>query len=86
MKSEPLKRCWMFLRRLKTIEKALKFKGTTYWESLSLYYGIKMRKTVSSLEQLLLDNQLNHQYEVIVKNRIIDAFIYKKKVNGTDQN
>jgi len=46
------------------------------------YYSIKIRKTVSSFEQLLIDNQLNHQYEVIVKNRIIDTLppIYKKKV------
>ena len=74
-------RFWIFLRRLNAIKRALKSKVTTYWKSLSLsYYSIKIRKTVSSFEQLLIDNQLNHQYEVIVKNRIIDTFIYKKKV------
>ena len=72
---------WIVLRRLNAIKRALKSKVTTYWKSLSLsYYSIKIRKTASSFEQLLIDNQLNHQYEVIVKNRIIDTLNYKKKV------
>jgi len=85
MKSEPLKRAWNFLHRFKFFSKNLKEKVGKYWEDGVIFYCIKMRKNLSGLEIILLQNELQEQYELLVKNRIIDASIYKNKINKSHQ-
>jgi hypothetical protein len=85
MKSEPLKRVWNFLRRLKSFGKSFKSKGKKYWEFLVILYSVKIRKNLSELEQLLLQYQLHEQVDLLVKNRIIDTFILKHKANAVYQ-